>query len=113
MTNTEETDATESHIVRASVLESHGWSSEPNCSQCKLGVQEINSLVFCYILFFLFVSATPFFILRDKFIVIYCIPSFPLGFLCIFPLILSCYLNTLKHALCLIQNRYFIQFGRK
>ena len=65
MTNKEETDPTESQIVRAPVLESHGWSSEPNRSQCKLRVQEINSLVFCYLLFFLFVRATPFFILRD------------------------------------------------
>ena len=52
MANKEETDLTESQIVRASVLESHGWSSEPNRSQCKLRVQEINSLVFCYLLFF-------------------------------------------------------------
>ena len=53
MTNKEETDPTESQIVRASVLESHGWSSEPNRSQCKLRVQEINSLVFfCYLIFF-------------------------------------------------------------
>ena len=65
MTNKEEADPTESQIVRASVLESHGWSSEANRSQCKLRVQEIHSFVFCYILFFLFVWATPFFTLRD------------------------------------------------
>ena len=61
MTNKEETDPTESQIVRAPVLESHGWSSEPNRSQCKLRVQEINSLVFCYLLFFSFRSSYPFF----------------------------------------------------
>ena len=67
MTNKEETDPTESQIVRASVLESHGWSSEPNRSQCKLRVQEINSFVFLLpYFFFLFVRATPFFILRDN-----------------------------------------------
>ena len=66
MTNKEETDPTESQIVRASVLESHGWSSEPNRSQCKLRVQEINSLVFLLHFIFLFVRATPFFILRDN-----------------------------------------------
>ena len=65
MTNKEETDPTESQIVRASVLESHGWSSEPNRSQCKLRVQEMNSLVFLLPFIFLFVRATPFFILRD------------------------------------------------
>ena len=65
MTNKEETDPTESQIVRASVLESHGWSSEPNRSQCKLRIQEINSLVFLLPYFFLFVRATSFFILRD------------------------------------------------
>ena len=53
MTNKEETDVTESQIVRASVLESHGWSSEQNRSQCKFRIQEINSLVFfCYLNFF-------------------------------------------------------------
>ena len=46
MTNKEETDATKSQIVRASVLESHGWSSEQSRSQCKFRIQEINSLVF-------------------------------------------------------------------
>ena len=60
MTNKEETDPTESQIVRASVLESHGWSSEPNRSQCKLRVQEMNSLVFLLPFIFLFVRATPF-----------------------------------------------------
>ena len=66
MTNKEETDPTESQIVRASVLESHGWSSEPNRSQCKLRVQEIKSLVFLLpYFFFLFVRAIPFFISRD------------------------------------------------
>ena len=66
MTNIEETDPIESQIVRASALESHGWSSEPNRSQCKLRVQEIKSLVFLLTYFFLFVLATPFFILRDN-----------------------------------------------
>ena len=65
MTNKEETDPTESQIVRTSILESHGWSSEPNRSQCKLRVQEINSLVFLLPFIFLLVRATPFFILRD------------------------------------------------
>ena len=65
MINKEKTDPTESQIVRVSVLESHGWSSEPNRSQCKLRVQEIKSLVFLLPYFFLFVRATPFFILRD------------------------------------------------
>ena len=60
MTNKEETDPTESQIVRTSILESHGWSSEPNRSQCKLRVQEINSLVFLLPLIFLLVRATPF-----------------------------------------------------
>ena len=69
MTNKEETDPIESQIVRASVLESHGWSSEPNRSQCKFRIQEINFLVFfCYLNFFLFVRATPFFILRDNYL---------------------------------------------
>ena len=65
MTNKEETDPTESQIVRASVLESHGWSLEPNRSQCKIRVQEIKSLVFCYLIFFSFRSSCLFFILRD------------------------------------------------
>ena len=65
MTNKEETDPTESQIVRASVLESHGWRSEPNRSQCKLRVQEIKSLVFYYLIFFSFRSSYLFFILRD------------------------------------------------
>ena len=65
MTNKEETDPTESQIVRTSILESHGWSSEPNRSHCKLRVQEINSLVFLLPFIFLLVRATPFFILRD------------------------------------------------
>ena len=53
MTNKEETDVTESQIVRASVLESHGWSSGQNHSQCKFRIQEINSLFsFCYLNFF-------------------------------------------------------------
>ena len=55
MTDKEETDVTVSQIVRASVLESHGWSSEQNRSQCKFRIQEINSLVFfffCYLNFF-------------------------------------------------------------
>ena len=61
MTNKEETDVTESQIVRVSVLESHGWSSEQNRSQCKFRIQEINSLVFfCYLNFFLFVRASCF-----------------------------------------------------
>ena len=61
MTNKEETDATESHIVRASVLESHGWSSEQNRSQCKFRIQEINSLVFFVTqFFFLLFRVTPF-----------------------------------------------------
>ena len=61
MTNKEETDPTESQIVRASVLESHGWSLEPNRSQCKFRIQEINSLVFFVTqFFFLLVRATPF-----------------------------------------------------
>ena len=69
MTNKEETDPIESQIVRASVLESHGWSSEPNRRQCKFRIQEINFLVFfCYLNFFLFVRATPFFILRDNYL---------------------------------------------
>ena len=62
MTNKEETDPTESQIVRASVLESHGWSSEPNRSQCKLRVQEIKSLVFLLpYFFFSFRSSYPLF----------------------------------------------------
>ena len=66
MTNKEETDVTESQIVRVSVLESHGWSSEQSRNQCKFRIQEINSLAFFVtLIFFLFVRATPFFILRD------------------------------------------------
>ena len=66
MTNKEETDPTESQIVRASVLESHGWSSKPNRSQCKLKVREINSLVFFVTFYFSFrLSYSFFFILRD------------------------------------------------
>ena len=60
VTNKKETDPTESQIVRASVLESHGWSSEPNRSQCKLRIQEINSPVFLLHFIFLFVRDTPF-----------------------------------------------------
>ena len=56
MTNKEETDVTESQIVRASVLESHGWSSEKNRNQCKFRIQEINSLVFFVTLIFFFLS---------------------------------------------------------
>ena len=71
MTNKKETDPTESQIVRALVLESHGWNSESNRSQCKLRVQEINSLVFFFFFFFVtfyfsFRLSYPFFILRDK-----------------------------------------------
>ena len=69
MTNKEETDPTESQIVRASVLESHGWSSEPNRRQCKFRVKEINSLVFLLLNFFSFGSSYRFFILRDIFVV--------------------------------------------
>ena len=58
---TKQTDLTESQIVRASVLESHGWSSEPNRSQCKLRVQEINSLVFLLHFIFSFRLSYPFF----------------------------------------------------
>ena len=29
-----ESDSSESQVVRASVLESHGWSSEVDCNQC-------------------------------------------------------------------------------
>ena len=67
MTNKEEIHSTVSQIARASVLESHGWSTEPNRSQCKFRVQEINSFVFLFLLlnFFLLVRATPFFILPD------------------------------------------------
>ena len=66
MTNKEETDATKSQIVRASVLESHGWSSEQNRSQCKFRIQEINSLVFFFVtLIFFFSFEPPVFILRD------------------------------------------------
>ena len=66
MTNKEETDATKSKIVRASVLESHGWSSEQNRSQCKFRIQEINSLVFFVTLIFSFRSSLLLFILRDN-----------------------------------------------
>ena len=67
MTNKEETDVTESQIVRASVLESHGWSSEQNRSQCKFRIQEINSLVFFFFvtLIFSFRLSPLLFILRD------------------------------------------------
>ena len=54
MTNKEETDVTESQIVRASVLESHSWSSEQNRSQCKFRIQEINSLVFFFFVTLIF-----------------------------------------------------------
>ena len=68
MTNKEETDVTESQIVRASVLESHGWSSEQNRSQCKFRIQEINSLFFSVVtLIFSFRSSLLLFILRDIF----------------------------------------------
>ena len=59
MTNKEETDVTESQIVRASVLESHGCSSEQNRSQCKFRIQEINSLVFFVTLIFFFSFEPP------------------------------------------------------
>ena len=59
MTNKEETDVTESQIVRASVLESPGWSSEQNRSQCKFRIQEINSLVFFVTLIFFFSFEPP------------------------------------------------------
>ena len=62
MTNKKETDPTESQIVRASVLESHGWSSEPNRSQCKLRVQKINSLVFFVTSIFFFSFELPLFL---------------------------------------------------
>ena len=58
MTNKEETDATKSQIVRASVLESHGWSSEQNRSQCKF--RNKFSCFFCYLNFFLFVRVSCF-----------------------------------------------------
>ena len=66
MTNKEETNVTESQIVRASVLESHGWSSEQNRNQCKFRIQEINSLVFFVTLIFSFRSSPLLFILCDK-----------------------------------------------
>ena len=59
------TDPTESQIVRASVLESHGWNSEPNRSQCKLRVQEINSLLYFSTFYFSLRLSYPFFILCD------------------------------------------------
>ena len=62
MTNKEETDVTESQIVRASVLESHGWSSEQNRSQCKF--RNKFSCFFCYL--FSFRSSLLLFILRDR-----------------------------------------------
>ena len=62
MTNKEETDVTESQIVRVSVLESHGWSSEQNRSQCKFRIQEINSLAFFVILIFFFSFELPLFL---------------------------------------------------
>ena len=58
MTNKEETAVTESQIVRASVLESHGWSSEQNRIQCKFRIREINSLVF-FVTLILFFSFEP------------------------------------------------------
>ena len=64
MTNKEETDVTESQIVRASVLESHGWSSEQNRSQCKF--RNKFSCLFV-ILIFSFSSSLLLFILRDIF----------------------------------------------
>ena len=71
MTNKEETDVTESQIVRASVLESDGWSSEQNRSQCKFRIQEINSLVFFFVtLIFSFRSSPLLFILRDNSIIL-------------------------------------------
>ena len=66
MTIKEETDATESQIVRASVLESHGWSSEQNHIQCKLRIQEISC--FFVTLNFSFRSSPLLFILRDSII---------------------------------------------
>ena len=63
MTNKEETDVTESQIVRASVLESHGWSSEQNRSQCKF---RNKFSCFFVILIFSFRSSLLLFILRDK-----------------------------------------------
>ena len=63
MTNKEETDITESQIVRASVLESHGWSSEQNRSQCKF---RNKFSCFFVILIFSFRSSLLLFILRDK-----------------------------------------------
>ena len=62
MTNKEETDVTESQIVRASVLESHGWSSEKNRSQCKF---RNKFSCFFVILIFSFRSSLLLFILRD------------------------------------------------
>ena len=54
-----------SNCKSSSVLESHGWSSESNRSQCKLRVQEMNSLVFFVTFYFCFrLSYPPFFILR-------------------------------------------------
>ena len=64
MTNKEETDVTESQIVRASVLESHGWSSEQNRSQCKF---RNKFSCFFVILIFSFRSSLLLFILRDIF----------------------------------------------
>ena len=65
MTKKKGIDPIESQIVRASVLESHGWSSEPNCSQCKFKVQEINTFFFVTFYFSLRLNY-PFFILRDN-----------------------------------------------
>ena len=65
MTNKEETDVTESQIVRASVLKSHGWSSEQNRSQCKF---RNKFSCFFVILIFSFRSSLLLFILRDTYI---------------------------------------------
>ena len=62
MTNKEETDVTESQIVRVSVLESHGWSSEQNRSQCKF---RNKFSCFFVTLIFSFRSSLLLFILRD------------------------------------------------
>ena len=64
MTNKEETDVTESQIVRASVLESHDWSSEQNRSQCKF--RNKFSCFFFVTLNFSFRSSLLLFILRDN-----------------------------------------------
>ena len=40
MTKEKESDPIESQVVRASVLESHGRSSEVNCHECKQSVRK-------------------------------------------------------------------------